>query len=229
MRTAWYFLAAMASGFGAAHVAAQPLGYPTKSVKIVIPVPPGGVQDLLARAIGQELAREWGQTVLTENRPGAGGVAAADAVAKSAPDGHTIFMADEVPLTITPLLMSKLPYDPQADFVPVIALVQSSHVLAVSASSPYTSVRELIGAARAKPGSLNYGTFGAGSTGHLNTEELATLAGIKVTHVPYKGGADVLRALVAGDIQFAITGLTPAQPLLKQGRLRAIAYTGTRR
>jgi tripartite-type tricarboxylate transporter receptor subunit TctC len=198
-------------------------------VKLVIPVPPGGVQDLLARGIGQELSALWGQSVITENRPGAGGVSAADAVAKAAPDGYMIFMADEVPLTITPLLMSRLPYDPLNDFTPVVALVQSSHVLVVATGAPYGSVKELLAAARSRPGALNYGTFGAGSTGHLNTEELAALAGIKVTHVPYKGGADVLRALVAGDIQFAITGLTPAQPLLKQGRLKAIAYTGARR
>ena len=101
--------------------------------------------------------------------------------------------------------------------------------LVVATGAPYGSVKELLAAARSRPGALNYGTFGAGSTGHLNTEELAALASIKVTHVPYKGGADVLRALVAGDIQFAITGLTPAQPLLKQGRLKAIAYTGARR
>jgi tripartite-type tricarboxylate transporter receptor subunit TctC len=208
---------------------AQTPAYPAKPVRIVIPVPPGGVQDLLARGLSQELTQRWGQSVVTENRPGAGGVSAADSVAKSAPDGHSIFMADEVPFAITPLLISKLPYDPIADFAPVIALVQSSHVLVVASGSSAQSLKDLIAQARARPGEINYGTFGAGSTAHLNTEEFATLAGIKVTHVPYKGGADVMRAVVAGDIQFAIAGLTPSQPLIKQGRLRALAYTGARR
>ncbi len=203
--------------------------YPAKPVRIVIPVPPGGVQDLIARGIGQELTRIWGQSVVTENRPGAGGVSAADAVAKAAPDGHTILMSDDVPLVISPLLIEKLPYDPVVDFAPAVALVQASHVIVVAANFPAKNLQDLISAARAQPGSINYGSFGVGSTVHLNTEEFSALAGIKLTHVPYKGGADVLRAVVAGDIQFAIAGLTPSQPLIKQGRLRVLAYTGTRR
>ena len=209
--------------------AALAQGFPTKPVRIVIPVPPGGVQDLLARGIGQELSKLWGQSVVTENRAGAGGVAAADAIAKSAPDGYSILMADDVPLAISPLLIAKLPYDAAADFTPVVALVQSSHVVVVESKFPVRNLQDLIATARSRPGEINYGSFGVGSTVHLNTEEFGTLAGVRITHVPYKGGADVLRAVVAGDIQFAITGLTPAQPLIKQGRLRVLAYTGTRR
>ena len=173
-------LAAFVLLLAPAWAVAQSSGYPSRPVKLVIPVPPGGVQDLLARGIGQELSALWGQSVITENRPGAGGVSASDAVAKAAPDGYMIFMADEVPLTITPLLISRLPYDPLNDFTPVVALVQSSHVLVVATGAPYGSVKELLAAARSRPGALNYGTFGAGSTGHLNTEELAALAGIKI-------------------------------------------------
>lgn len=203
--------------------------YPAKPVRVVLPVPPGGVQDLIARGIAQELSRIWGHAVVAENRPGAGGVAAADSVAKSPADGHSILMADDVPLIISPMLIAKLPYDPVADFVPVIALVQSSHVVVVAAAHPAKTLQELIAAMRAKPGGTNFGSFGVGSTVHLNTEDLLSLAGVRATHVPYKGGADVLRAVVAGDVHFAITGLTPAQPLIKQGRLRVLAYTGTRR
>ncbi|MCC6474404.1 MAG: tripartite tricarboxylate transporter substrate binding protein, partial [Burkholderiales bacterium] len=204
-------------------------GYPQKPVRVVIPVPPGGVQDLLARGIGQDLGRLWAQAVIVENRPGAGGVAAADAVAKSPADGHTILMSDEVPLAITPLLLAKLPYDPLADFAPALALVHSSHVVVVAGDSPIKTLQELIAAARARPGEINFGSFGVGSTAHLNTDEFGSLAAIRITHVPYKGGADVMQGLLRGDIQFAITGLTPARALLKQGRVRAIAYTGERR
>ena len=204
-------------------------GYPSRPVRIVIPVPPGGVQDLLARGIGQELARQWGQPVITENRPGAGGVSAAVAVAKSAADGYSLLMSDDVPLVITPLLLRKLPFDPQKDLTPVIALVQASHVVAVANGFAARSLQDLIAMARARPGEINYGSFGVGSTVHLNTEDLAAKAGIRLTHVPYKGGAAVLRAVLAGEVQFAITGLTPSRPLIKQGRLRVLAYTGTRR
>lgn len=223
------FAFALLLAFASSLAVAQTPPYPGKPVRIVIPVPPGGVQDLLARGLAHDLSQRWGQSVVTENRPGAGGVSAADSVAKSPPDGHSIFMADEVPFAITPLLIARLPYDPVADFTPVIALVQSSHVLVVASSSPAQTLKDLVATARARPGEINYGTFGAGSTAHLNTEEFATLAGIRVSHVPYKGGADVMRAVVAGDIQFAIAGLTPSQPLIRQGRLRALAYTGSRR
>jgi len=225
------FSAIMLLGFAGSAALAQTVlsSFPTKSVRIVIPVPPGGVQDLIARGLGQELTRVWGQSVVVENRPGAGGVAAADAVAKSAADGTSILMADDVPLVISPLLIAKLPYDAVADFTPVIALVQSSHVLVVASTFPARTLQELVAIARSKPGEINYGSFGVGSTVHLNTEEFATLAGIRVTHIPYKGGADVLRAIAAGEVQFAITGLTPAKPLVAQGRLRVLAYTGARR
>jgi tripartite-type tricarboxylate transporter receptor subunit TctC len=219
--------AAIVSGGALAQGGAS--SYPVKSVRIVIPVPPGGVQDLIARGLGQELTRVWGQSVVVENRPGAGGVAAADAVAKSAADGTSILMADDVPLVISPLLIAKLPYDAVADFTPVIALVQSSHVFVVASAFPARNLQELIAVAKSKPGAINYGSFGVGSTVHLNTEEFASLAGVRVTHIPYKGGADVLRAVVAGEVQFAIVGLTPAKPLVTQGRLRILAYTGTRR
>ena len=204
-------------------------GFPAKPVRVVLPVPPGGLQDTLARGITQELSRLWGQSALVENRPGAGGITAAEAVVKSAPDGYTLLMSDRVPLTITPFVVRKLPYDAVKDFIPVVGLVQSSSIVIAAPDAPFNSITELIAAARARPGALNYGSFGPGSNNHLDTERFAAQAGVSFTHIPYKGGADIIRAMMAGDLHFAFTGLTAALPLIKQGRLKAIAFSGTRR
>ena len=203
--------------------------FPAKPVRIVLPVPPGGLQDTLARGVTQELSRLWGQSVLVDNRPGAGGITAAEAVAKSAPDGYTLLMADGVPLTITPYTVRKLPYDAVKDFVPVVGLVQASNIVIAAPDAPFNSITELIAVARAKPGALNYGSFGPGSANHLGTERFAAEAGVSFTHIPYKGGVDIMRSIMASDIQFAMTGLTAALPLIKQGRMKAIAWTGVRR
>lgn len=215
-------LPAWAQGTGAG-------GFPAKPVRVVLPVPPGGLQDTLARGVTQELGRLWGQTALVENRPGAGGITAAEAVAKSAADGYTLLMADGVPLTVTPYVVRKLPYDAVKDFIPVVGLVQASNIVIAAPDTSFNSIPELIAAARAKPGALNYGSFGQGSNNHLGTERFAMEAGVSFTHIPYKGGVDIMRALMAGDLHFAMTGLTAALPLIKQGRLKAIGWTGTRR
>jgi tripartite-type tricarboxylate transporter receptor subunit TctC len=203
--------------------------YPSKPVRLVLPVPPGGLQDSLARAVANELSKAWGQTVVVENRAGASGIIAADAVAKSAPDGYTIFMTDNVTLMTNQFLRKSLPYDPVRDFAPVIALVQAGNVMVTSPQSSARSVQELIALARAKPGELNYGSFGLGSSPHVDTEALAAAAGIKLTHIPYKGGPEILQGLLGGQIAFSITGLPPALPLIRQGRMRALAYGGLRR
>ncbi len=204
-------------------------GFPAKPFRVVLPVPPGGLQDTLARGVTQELTRLWGQSALVDNRPGAGGITAAEAVAKSAPDGYTVLMADGVPLTVTPYVVRKLPYDAVRDFIPVVGLVQASNIVIAAPDTTFNSIPELIVAARAKPGSLNYGSFGPGSNNHLGTERFAMEAGVSFTHIPYKGGVDIMRALMASDLHFAMTGLTAALPLIKQGRLKAIGWTGTRR
>ncbi len=203
--------------------------FPAKPVRVLLPVPPGGLQDTLARGVTQELSRIWGQSALVENRPGAGGITAAEAVAKSAADGYTLLMADGVPLTITPFVVRKLPYDAVKDFIPVVGLVQASNIVIAPPNAPYNSIPELIATARAKPGSLNYGSFGQGSANHLGTERFAADAGVSFTHIPYKGGVDIMRAIMAGDVQFAMTGLTAALPLIKQGRMKALAWSGKRR
>ncbi len=208
---------------------AQSISWPSKPVRIVIPVPPGGSQDTLARAMAVDLARIWGQPVLVESRPGAGGVTAAAAVAQSPGDGYTILMTDEMSMTVTPLLHRKLSYDTARDFSAVLALVQASSIVVVPAASTINTVVDLIAEARARPGTVNYGSWGIGSATHLSTESFAAQVGISMTHVPYKGGADVLRALLSNEVQVAFTGLTATIPAIRQGRLKAIAYAGPSR
>jgi tripartite-type tricarboxylate transporter receptor subunit TctC len=208
---------------------AQSVPWPSKPVRVVIPVPPGGSQDTLARAMAADLARLWAQPVLIESRPGAGGVTAAAAVAQSPGDGYTILMTDEMSMTVTPLLHRNLSYDTARDLSGVLALIQASSIVVVPAGSAISSVSDLIAEARARPGAVNYGSWGVGSATHLSTEAFAAQAGISMTHVPYKGGAEVLRALLSNEVQVAFTGLTATIPAIRQGRLKAIAYAGPAR
>lgn len=221
-------LVAVGMGFTLASGNLLAQSYPVKPVHIIIPVPPGGLQDSLARAMGPELTRRWGQTVIVENRSGANGIIAADAVAKAAPDGHMLWMGTMVQLS-NDLLNRKMPFDPVKDLVPVIGLVDAGSMFVSSMQFPARTMQELFVAARAKPGDINYGSFGVGSLPHIDTEALATQAGIKVTHVPYKGGAEILQGIMGGQVTFAIMGITATIPLIRQGRIRAIAYGGRNR
>ena len=203
--------------------------FPSKTVRIVVPLPAGGLADVFARAIAQDLTKTWGQPVIVDNRPGANGIIAAQATTSSPADGHTIFMANDTPISINPFLYTKLPYDPVKDFVPVINLIESIQLLAVSTSFPATSVKELIAMAKAKPASITYASFGLGSITHLDTEEFASVAGIKLHHIPYKGIADALPALVGGQVDIALVGIPPAIPFIRSGKLKIIAVAGPER
>ena len=196
--------------------------WPTKPVRLIVPYPAGGLTDVLARGLSAEIAKTWGQPLVVENRPGASQMIGAEAVAKSPPDGYTLAMLDKTPLAINPWLFSKIPYDPVKDFAPVINMVQTSQVLVAHPSLSANNVRELIALAKANPGGINYGTFGAGSITHLDTEAFAAAAGIKLTHIPYKGIAEVLPAVAAGQIQIALSGIPPMLPLARQGRLKVL-------
>ena len=207
----------------------QVSAYPAKPVRLVIPYPPGGSVDNLSRAIAAELSKLWGQPVVVDGKPGAGGVTAAVAVASAPPDGHTLYLTDQGPFAITPFMQRDLPFDPIKDFTPVIALVKASGLVVVAAGSPINSISDLIAAARAKPGVINYGSWGVGSVSHLGAEEFATEAGVSMTHVPYKGAADMTRALLANEIQFAFHSLSASAPQIKQGRLKAIGYSSLKR
>jgi tripartite-type tricarboxylate transporter receptor subunit TctC len=203
--------------------------FPSKPVSIVIPSPPGGLQDTLSRAIAAQLSTKWGRPVLVENRVGANAIIAGNYVAKSPPDGHTIFMTSVVQLSNDLIPNRSVPFDPVKDFTPVIALAEAGSVLVVSSESPYRNMQDLIAAVRAKPGQLNYGSYGVGSMPHVDTEALISMEGIKVAHIPYKGGPETIVAVQSGQIAFTITSLPPALSFIKQGRLRALAYGGRNR
>jgi tripartite-type tricarboxylate transporter receptor subunit TctC len=208
--------------------AAHAQEYPSRSVHIVVPFAPGGPNDLIVRLVTQGLAERLGQPVLVDNRPGAGGNIGTDFVAKSIPDGYTLLSAGPGSLIINPL-MAKAPYDTQRDFAPVTIMARAPNVLAVHPSVPARSISELIALARAHPGAINYASGGNGSTPHLSAALFAAMAGIELTHVPYKGTAPATADLVGGQVQIAFLGIPAVLPHLKSGRLRALAVTGLRR
>ncbi len=217
----------LALALQAAPVSAQ--SYPSKPVRLIVPVPPGGLQDGFARAMAQELSKVWGQPVVVDNRAGASGIIAAELAAKAPADGYTIFMIDNAALLTNHLLRSDLPYDAFRDFVPVIGLVSAANVLVVQPDFPANNLQELLAFARTKPGGLTYASYGVASHNHVDTEAFAAQAGIKLTHVPYKGGAAILQALLGGQVSFSLTGLPSTFAAIRQGKLKALAYAGAQR
>jgi tripartite-type tricarboxylate transporter receptor subunit TctC len=204
---------------------AQP--YPTKPVRVVVPLAPGGPVDTVTRLIAVKLAEQLGQQIVVDNRPGAGGSVGGDLVARSAPDGYTLLMASNGTIAISPHLL-KLAYDAERDLAPITLVGTSPQVLVVHPSLPARSVPDLVKLAKAKPGSINFGSAGQGATSHLASELLKELAGIDIVHIPYKGAGPALNELVAGQTQMMITGVSAALPFIKTGRLRALAVTSTR-
>jgi tripartite-type tricarboxylate transporter receptor subunit TctC len=211
----------------AAGPAAQ--NYPTKPVRLVVPFPPGGTTDILAREVGQRLSASLGQTVVIDNRPGAGGNIGAELVAKSAPDGYTLLMCTVSTHAINPNLYAKLPYDHVADFAPVILVASVPNVLEVTPSLPVNSVADLIKLAKEKPGQINFASSGSGTSIHLSGELFKTMAGVDMTHVPYKGSAPALTDLIGGQVQVMFDNLPSSLPQIKAGKLRAIAVTSAQR
>ena len=203
--------------------------YPNRPLRIVVPFAAGaGVLDIMARLVGQHLGASLGQQVVIDNRPGAGGIVGAEVVAKAEPDGYTLLMGNTA-LVVSPYLYAKLPFEPLADFVPVTLVNSAPLLLVVHPSVPVQSVKELIAYAKARPGQLNYGSGGVGSTPYLATELLKAMAGIDVVHVPYKGGAPALADLVAGQLTFMLENVPGTMPLVKSGKLRALAITSAQR
>ncbi len=220
----------LASTFGvAADVLAQAASYPNKAIKIVVPVAAGGPVDYLARAVGQELAKQWGWGVVVENRPGAGSTIGIDNVARSPPDGYTLGMAGSSNLAVAPNLYAKLPYDPLRDLVPVISVAKTSFVMAVPPGVAAKNVRELVALARSKKGVLTYGSSGLGSMSNLAGELLKATEGIDLLHVPYKGMSPLVTAALAGEIDVIFPDLATAMPLAQSGKLRLLAMTGEKR
>ncbi len=202
--------------------------WPAKPVRIVVAYPPGGGIDILARQLADKLATPWGQPVIVENKPGANTILAADLVAKAA-DGHTVLMTSEGTFSINPHMYAKLPYDPQRDFLPVTLLVLLQQLLVANPSLPANNLAELIALAKARPGSINYASYGSGSQPHLSGEMLKYKAGIDLVHVPYKGISLAVPAVMAGEVQLTFSGIATSMALLKSGRIKAIAIGGPRR
>jgi tripartite-type tricarboxylate transporter receptor subunit TctC len=203
--------------------------YPNHPLRLIVPYSTGGPGDILARQISPKLSEFLGQPIIIDNRGGAGAIVGTEAAAKSAPDGYTLYLSTDGPISINPSLYAKLPYDPVRDFTPVTLLASARQVLAVSPSVSAKSVAELIALARAQPGKLNYASFGSGSLGHLAAEMFKSLTGTDITHIPFKGTAQALQALIAGDVQLMFVGEPGALPHTKSGRLRALASSGPRR
>jgi tripartite-type tricarboxylate transporter receptor subunit TctC len=208
---------------------AQADNYPAKAIRIVVPFPPGGATDEAARLIATKMGEHWGQPVVVDNRPGAGGNVGSDIVAKSAPDGYTLVMGVTGSHAINISLYSKMPYDPVKDFVAISQVAVVPNVLVVNPSVPAKNLAELVALAKTEPGKLNYASLGNGTAAHLGMEMLKTAAGIDVTHVPYKGSAPAVADLIAGQVQMMVDGLPSSLPHVKAGQLRAIALTSLHR
>jgi len=203
--------------------------YPTKPIRIVVPFAAGGITDILARALGQKLGEALGQSVVVDNRPGANGQVGTEMVARATPDGYTLLVTADQTFAMIPHLMPKLPYDTLADFIPVTGLGISPQALVVHPSVPVKNLDELIALGRAKPGELNYGTFGIGSSGHLNIELMQSLTGAKFTAVHYKGAAPALTDLLGGHIQMMIVSIGLVTPGWQAGQLKVLAFGSDKR
>ena len=208
---------------------AQPSAFPDRPIHFVVGFTPGGPSDILSRALGQKLAEQWGQQVVIENRPGAGGNIAAEAVARSAPDGYTWLLGNNSILATNASLYRKLGYDPVKDFAPVALVAIQPNILVVNQQVPAGSVSELIALARAKPGQLNYASSGSGAAAHLSGELFKAMTGVDMVHVPYKGAQPALTDVIAGQAQLMFATSASVLPHVKTGRLRALAVTTAQR
>jgi tripartite-type tricarboxylate transporter receptor subunit TctC len=205
--------------------AAQAQSWPQKPVRFIVPFPPGGATDISARLLGQKLQDMWGQTVVIENRGGAGGGVGAAEAARAAPDGYTLFFPSGSVVTANQHIYAKMNYDPEKDFVPVTKVVSGPQVLVVNASSPYKSVKELIDAAKAQPGRLTFGHAGIGSQTHLAAENFVNAAKIDALAIPYKGEGPGLTGLISGDTTFFVGNVAAAIGHITSGRMRALGVT----
>jgi tripartite-type tricarboxylate transporter receptor subunit TctC len=202
--------------------------YPSKPIKIVVPFPPGGAADNFARLIGQKLGEAWGQAVIIDNKPGAGGQIATQAVATAPADGHTLLVVT-VGHAVNPSLVAKLPYDTEKDLLPVAKLATVPSVLVVNTAVPAQNLKELLGLAKAQPDKLAYASSGNATTSHVSAALLASMAGLRMLHVPYKGSAPALTDLISGQVQLMIDPLVSSAQHVKAGKLRALAISSATR
>jgi tripartite-type tricarboxylate transporter receptor subunit TctC len=198
--------------------------YPSKTITIVVPFPPGGTTDVLARSVAQKLNESWGQPVVVENKPGAGATIGAALVAKAPADGYTILMG-AVHHTIATSIYSSLPYDFQKDLAPITIVAMVPNVLSIPASLPPKNVKDLVEHAKANPGKLSYGSNGQGTAQHLMGEQFSAMTGVQLLHVPYKGSGPLTTALIANEVSMSFDTITPVLPQIKAGKLRPLAVT----
>jgi tripartite-type tricarboxylate transporter receptor subunit TctC len=204
-------------------------GYPAKPITIIVPASPGGVTDMLGRILAQHFIADWGAEVVVENKPGANNQVAAEYVAHQPGDGYTLFIGPETTFIVNPTLYDHLPYDPVKDFTPITGLVQINHALILNPSVPADNVKDLIALAKAKPGQLNYGTYGVGSSGHLNMEMFKTVTGTNFVAVHYKGATPAMQDVLAGHIQLMFVSTGSAMPQAKSGGIKIIAVGAPKR
>ena len=217
----------LAALFGAQTVCAQAPAYPSRPIRMVVPFPPGASNDLMARVAAQHMTEAWGQPVVVENRPGANSIIGAEIVAKAPPDGYTLLIGVSSTYTVNPAVYSKLSYDPVRDLAPVTMMGSLPLVIAVNPSVPASTIQEFIALAKSRPGQLNYGT--PTITFHVAVQSFSQLTGIQLTRVPYNGSLPTLAGLLAGDVQFVFMDSPPIVPLVKSGKLRALAVTSAKR
>ncbi|WP_093165750.1 tripartite tricarboxylate transporter substrate binding protein [Variovorax sp. YR216] len=203
--------------------------WPAKPIRLVVPFPPGGGTDLVARALGQKLGERLKQPVVIDNRPGASTIIGTDAVAKAPPDGYTLLLSGSTSFTVNPALRAKLPYEPVRDLAPIAIVARTPLVLVVAQNAPWKTVDQLVAAARAKPQGIRYATFGTGSGPHLAGELFALAAGIKLQDIPYKGSAQSTLAAISGEIDIDIDTVATVAPHIKAGKLRALGIVGASR
>lgn len=225
----WIALVAGAVTASIPAAAAHAQTYPSRAIRYIVPFPPGGGQDVVARQFGPRLSELLGQPVIIDNRPGGGATIGAEAAARSPPDGHTIFMASNTTHAINPNLYQKLGYDPIRDFAPVSQLASLANILVVHPSLPARTLKELTALARSRPGELNFGSSGNGTPAQLAGVMYSQAAGIRMVHVPYKGSGPALTALLSGETQLMFGSMTSSIPFVNSGRLRALAVTGAKR
>ena len=225
--TKLYFMAAALACALPSTITAQT--YPAKAIRWIVPFPPGGGTDVISRTLAQKLTESWGQQVIADNRPGSGGTIGLAQAAKLPADGYNIVLGQLANVAIAPALYPKLPYDPVKDFTPVTLVLTAPLVLVAHPSFPAKHLKELIALARSKPDSVTFGSPGNGTTGHLATEMIKSVAKVRMTHVPYKGASPAFTGLMGGEIAIYMSSIPPALPQLTAGRVKPIAVTSAKR
>ncbi len=216
---------------GAAHAQAPAtkIAYPVRAIRVIVPFPPGGATDIMARTIGRKMSERWGQQVVIDNRAGAGGNIAAEMAANAPPDGHTLLFAASAQLAVNPALYGKIPFDPVRSFAPVSLVGSVPNILVANPVLPVRSLKDFIAFARARPGQLDYATAGSGSTAHLSAELLRMETGIDIVHVPYRGAAPAVTDVLGGQVPLMMVSMPSVIGHVKAGKLRALGMTGAKR